>query len=593
MHSFKDHVDEASGLKFISLLPPKVRHAIKRYAHQDKYKGALAMYRELKKNKDIKSRKLSNNKIKSIAADYFNLDHKEFDKILNRKTRYEEAPPGMSNTVKKFKADGMDPDKAFALAWSIYNQKKNEAVEYITEVNNLSRSVLARNPVRLDAFIKKVKKGDGFKLINTDDTVVLHKDMIAGITVNSNPTTDMPNKPKDVDGNILTWASLEKTAEFGGQGASKEPTGAEWEALISVGVNRAVLGNSWKLGSDEWNNIEKFWDDYGPFAMKLGEEFKTRYKLKGLKQLGASTAPTSAEWKKTGANDRTPKTDMINDKVHISLKKSGGSQLMSGQAAETLSTFNAAMATYSGKNPRGLIKLMSKIETDMGKMTSKTSITALKKMRDSGKKLSQADEDKLTEFKGLDKIAKDLTAQMNKIFTSDDFKSHFCWEAATGETKFGIGADATATHVVTFHPKGYIEADLILDSIQGAGMTLAKKNSFYVAFKGGGRPALVTRAKNESFADIVKSECAEFLTEEMEQLDEFALFDRLKKQARNVSNAIKNQAGKIIDRIMIRVSQAFNAMKKMGEKMMAGLLEFFNFEVDKIKVSGGGDFPLV
>jgi len=593
MHSFKNHVDEASGLKFISLLPPKVRHAIKRYAHQDKYKGALAMYRELKKNKDIKSRKLSNNKIKSIAADYFNLDHKEFDKILNRKTRYEEAPPGMSNTVKKFKADGMDPDKAFALAWSIYNQKKNEAVEYITEVNNLSRSVLARNPVRLDAFIKKVKKGDGFKLINTDDTVVLHKDMIAGITVNSNPTTDMPNKPKDVDGNILTWASLEKTAEFGGQGASKEPTGAEWEALISVGVNRAVLGNSWKLGSDEWNNIEKFWDDYGPFAMKLGEEFKTRYKLKGLKQLGASTAPTSAEWKKTGANDRTPKTDMINDKVHISLKKSGGSQLMSGQAAETLSTFNAAMATYSGKNPRGLIKLMSKIETDMGKMTSKTSITALKKMRDSGKKLSQADEDKLTEFKGLDKIAKDLTAQMNKIFTSDDFKSHFCWEAATGETKFGIGADATATHVVTFHPKGYIEADLILDSIQGAGMTLAKKNSFYVAFKGGGRPALVTRAKNESFADIVKSECAEFLTEEMEQLDEFALFDRLKKQARNVSNAIKNQAGKIIDRIMIRVSQAFNAMKKMGEKMMAGLLEFFNFEVDKIKVSGGGDFPLV
>jgi hypothetical protein len=592
MQTFKQKAQEDTGMRIIDLLPKKIKRKIYRFQHQDKYKAALLMMKALRKDPDVISRGLSKDRIQGIAADHFGLNHREFAKVLNRQTRYEDAPPGMADTVKKFKADGMDDDMAFALAWKIYNKKKNEA-EYITEVNNLSRSVLARNPVRLDAFIKKVKKGDGFKLMNTDDTVVLHKDMIAGITVNSNPTTDMPNKPKDVDGNILTWASLEKTAEFGGQGASKEPTGAQWEALISVGVNRAVLGDSWKLGSDEWNNIEKFWDDYGPFAMKLGEEFKTRYKLKGLKQLGASTAPTSAEWKKTGANDRTPKTDMINNKVHISLKKSGGSQLMSGQAAETLSTFNAAMATYSGKNPRGLIKLMSKIETDMGKMTSKTSITALKKMRDSGKKLSQADEDKLTEFKGLDKIAKDLTTQMNKIFTSDDFKSHFCWEAATGETKFGIGADATATHVVTFHPKGYIEADLILDSIQGAGMTLAKKNSFYVAFKGGGRPALVTRAKNESFADIVKSECAEFLTEEMEQLDEFALFDRLKKQARNVSDAIKNQAGKIIDRIMIRVSQAFNAMKKMGEKMMAGLLEFFNFEVDKIKVSGGGDFPLV
>ena len=145
MHSFKNHVDEASALKFISLLPPKVRHAIKRYAHQDKYKGALAMYRELKKNKDIKSRKLPDNKIKGIAADYFGLDHREFAKILNRKTRYEEAPPGMSGTVKKFKADGMDDDKAFALAWSIYNKKKESiseaytlAIDKASEIDNLN-----------------------------------------------------------------------------------------------------------------------------------------------------------------------------------------------------------------------------------------------------------------------------------------------------------------------------------------------------------------------------------------------------------------------------------------------------------------------
>ena len=128
MDSFKTHTIVNEDLKFINLLPAKLRHALKRLAHADKYKGALKMYRELKKNKDIKKRNLPDNRIKGIAADYFKLSHREFEKILDRKTRYEEAPPGMSDTVKKFKADGMDDDKAFALAWSIYNKKKNESI---------------------------------------------------------------------------------------------------------------------------------------------------------------------------------------------------------------------------------------------------------------------------------------------------------------------------------------------------------------------------------------------------------------------------------------------------------------------------------
>jgi hypothetical protein len=89
MLNFKEHTTTNEDLKFINLLPSKIRHSIKRYAHQDKYKGALAMYHELKKNKDIKSRNLSDKRIKSIAADFFKLSHREFEKILDRKTRYE------------------------------------------------------------------------------------------------------------------------------------------------------------------------------------------------------------------------------------------------------------------------------------------------------------------------------------------------------------------------------------------------------------------------------------------------------------------------------------------------------------------------
>jgi len=66
--------------------------------------------------------------------------------MLSFKTKQleEKAPPGMKQLVKGFKADGMDDDKAFALAWSIYNKKTEEKTphkdddsgwveEYLTE----------------------------------------------------------------------------------------------------------------------------------------------------------------------------------------------------------------------------------------------------------------------------------------------------------------------------------------------------------------------------------------------------------------------------------------------------------------------------
>jgi len=137
MHSFKDHIDEAQALKFYNLLPKKVRHTINRIRNQDKYKAALLMIKHMRKDPDVISRGLTKARIQGIAADYFGLNHRELSKVLNRQTRYEEAPPGMADTVKKFKADGMADDMAFALAWKIYNKKKEE-VESITEAYTIT-----------------------------------------------------------------------------------------------------------------------------------------------------------------------------------------------------------------------------------------------------------------------------------------------------------------------------------------------------------------------------------------------------------------------------------------------------------------------
>ena len=82
--------DGADSLRFRDLLPKKLKHALYRMTKGDKYKGALNMYHRLKKDKDVRKRGLSDNKVRQIAADSYKLGYREFDMVLDKKTRYEE-----------------------------------------------------------------------------------------------------------------------------------------------------------------------------------------------------------------------------------------------------------------------------------------------------------------------------------------------------------------------------------------------------------------------------------------------------------------------------------------------------------------------
>ena len=82
--------EDAAMLRFRDLLPKKMKHALYRMSKGDKYKGALNMYHRLKKDTDVRKRGLSDAKIRGIAADSYSLGHREFDKVLDKKTRYEE-----------------------------------------------------------------------------------------------------------------------------------------------------------------------------------------------------------------------------------------------------------------------------------------------------------------------------------------------------------------------------------------------------------------------------------------------------------------------------------------------------------------------
>ena len=82
--------EDSAMLRFRDLLPRKLKHTLYRMSKGDKYKGALNMYHRLKKDTDVRKRGLSDAKIRGIAADSYSLGHREFDKVLDKKTRYEE-----------------------------------------------------------------------------------------------------------------------------------------------------------------------------------------------------------------------------------------------------------------------------------------------------------------------------------------------------------------------------------------------------------------------------------------------------------------------------------------------------------------------
>ena len=460
----------------------------------------------------------------------------------------------------------------------------------------------------LQRFIDKATSGDLVDSSNNKiPSITSNNELIQVIKTFDTPPKDedLINFKKLFKDNIGSFSKIPK-AENGFSTSSGTPTGAQWEALIAIGVNK-IKNREWNMGP-EWESVGKFWGDYEIPSMKLGKEFIEKIKVDELKQLGGGTAITNSNWRGT---NKTPKTDIIGTNKKISLKKASGGQLMSAGTAEAISTFEAAMSMYSmdSKGKKKVESVMTAIELEMGKMSTKGTIGSVENLRDSGKNLSAADKAKIEEMEGLQLNAKSLTTKLEKLFSDEVFKSYFCWEAATGTTKFKPSADAIANVIVKFQETGSIKEYLILDSAANAGKTLAKGNNFFVSFKTGNansKPYLSLRSKNVkaiknnineqvTLKQIIKEEIEkeEILSESFsQQLDEFALWNKIKSKVKGAASNIVSAVKRIYTAVMKRISEAFNYIKTLGEKMISGLLNFLGLSVSKIKVSGGGKFPL-
>lgn len=150
------------------------------------------------------------------------------------------------------------------------------------------------------------------------------------------------------------------------------------------------------------------------------------------------------EYKKYGGKvNKTPKTDIISKdgKYKISLKKTGGAQLMSGAECESRATLLSCIDYISNNEDKEILKSLLQ---DGWYKPKKDGKTIAQKKADGDEEL----------FAAIPKI-KDMSEKLKEIISRNpDFKRAVMYEATTGEIKFGKDSPATANYVLVWDDLG-------------------------------------------------------------------------------------------------------------------------------------------
>lgn len=134
--------------------------------------------------------------------------------------------------------------------------------------------------------------------------------------------------------------------------------------------------------------------------------------------------------------DKTPKTDVISadGKFKLSLKKTGGAQLMSGAECESRATMMSCIDTITNEEDKQLLLNLLKDNWY--------------KPKNDGRTISQKIADGDEELINAKASIKNMTIVINDILQRNpDFKRTLIYEAATGTIKFGKDSPATANYV--------------------------------------------------------------------------------------------------------------------------------------------------
>jgi len=195
---------------------------------------------------------------------------------------------------------------------------------------------------------------------------------------------------------------------------------------------------------DIWNDGKTRYSDLEENGKKIVEFLRKDIRLQGKAvHMGSGKVPISSEWKEWGGTDGTPKTDLIIGNKRISLKKEGGSQLMSAKQGEATATVKAAIKAINFDST----PIVQKIEDYLhhfieGK--SQQNISAQKEGDTVTKDIIDAE-----------KMHKEFQDYLRKVLnTNENLKIAMVFEAMTGDTKFVKGSEGRADNILVFGKDG-------------------------------------------------------------------------------------------------------------------------------------------
>lgn len=511
--------------------------------------------------------------------------------------------------------------------YSHYKNKKGQKKESVL-FQNLILSEEAFNipletPEDIDSFPTKLDKNELKKILkyvkSQTEVVPLAGGNEGGIKV----------RLKDAETKQWVKDNTNVKVSFGSGSIGKEPSpsGEDWEAMITVAQRTRKGKDPSKETPDEWERVSTkgLWSGS---LVKQAEKLADTFDKNGLPNLtqtgsGKGGGSISKEWSKWGGKNATPKTDIMSGKKRVSLKKVGGSQVMSAKKEEGIATFNAASMTMGKDAPndaRKIVDFMQKSTLDLSGSGYRGTVTDLEKDLENAspsqmKKLKPFQD----ELKSVRKNGAVLTKQMVSLFNSNPtFKKHFVFEAATGQVKFGDKSISRADTMVEFDDKkGKITHNYSLKTVnEGDVQKLSNLYKFYASFKSSGSssPYMSIRGNIEATPQKVLNFTKKILAKEemmtfsgimnealtmneqgrkvlhentIEQLDEFALLDKIKKGVSNIDKKIRDKFIQMWNWIKEKLNMAFEWIKKQGEKMISMLMKFFGIQVTTAGLRGG------
>jgi hypothetical protein len=322
----------------------------------------------------------------------------------------------------------------------------------------------------------------------------------------------------------------------------------------------------------------------------------------------------------------TPKTDLYStDGINISLKQKGGSQLMSGLLQETKSTFRAAQEYMDNNAPAEVEVLVDSLGDVLKNMSVQGNINSIAKaiktkvipkkiIAKQGKNKVTINIDKKKYEKEMQSIV-DWKAQMKettKVFkdffeNNYEFKKWFCYEAATGETKFKPDQYASSNWVVEFDPKNGTSNNINqLSSSFGQPSSyidkISKKTNIRISPKTGSgskvRKDLTSTTSGSFRLDIkdefsyynkpvsFKSYCkpnndtfSGFMETSFEELTNSFLLTEETLTEFKIIGAVKQWFKDTANKLLLKI-------KELAAKGIKFIMDFFEFVVNKVQTSG-------